>query len=59
MKNRVALTLTDPYTIIVSITFQKLKRLCRFEKAGCRKESRNNAKPKTAPKSKKANKNHF
>jgi hypothetical protein len=34
MKHRVALTLTDPYTTIVSLTFHKLKHLCRFEKGG-------------------------
>jgi hypothetical protein len=34
VKHRVALTLTEPYTTIVSLTFQKLKHLCRFEKGG-------------------------
>jgi predicted ArsR family transcriptional regulator len=34
IKHRVSLTLTDPYTVIVSLTFQKLKHLCRFEKGG-------------------------
>ena len=42
IKQKVALTLTDPYTIIVSLTFQKLKHLCRFEKGGYCKENRRN-----------------
>jgi predicted ArsR family transcriptional regulator len=42
IKQKVALTLTDPYTTIVSLTFQKLKHLCRFEKGGYCKETRRN-----------------
>ena len=42
IKQKVALTLTDPYTTIVSLTFQKLKHLCRFEKGGYCKETRGN-----------------
>jgi DNA-binding Lrp family transcriptional regulator len=34
VKHRVSLTLTDPYTVIVSLTFQKLKHLRRFGKGG-------------------------
>ena len=40
VKHRVALTLTEPYTTIVSLTFQKLKHLCRFEKGGYYKNTR-------------------
>ena len=32
IKQKVALTLTDPHTTIVSLTFQKLNHLCRFKK---------------------------
>jgi predicted ArsR family transcriptional regulator len=42
IKQRVALTLTDSYSIIASLTFQKLKHLCRFEKGGYCKETRRN-----------------
>ena len=42
IKQKAALTLTDPHTIIVSLTFQKLKHLCRFEKGGYCKETRRN-----------------
>ena len=42
IKQKVALTLTEPYTTIVSLTFQKLKHLCRFEKGGYCKETRRN-----------------
>jgi predicted ArsR family transcriptional regulator len=51
IKQKVALTLTDPYTTIVSLTFQKLKHLCRFEKGGYCKETRRNCGLKTALKS--------
>jgi len=34
IRNRVALTITKPYTTIVSLTFQRLRHLCRFEKGG-------------------------
>jgi predicted ArsR family transcriptional regulator len=49
IKQRVALTLTDPYTIIVSLTFQKLKRVCRFEKGGYCKETRRNCWAQNCP----------
>ena len=42
MKRRVILTLEDPYVSIVSMTFQKLKHVCRFEKGGFCKETRRN-----------------
>jgi DNA-binding Lrp family transcriptional regulator len=49
MKNRVALTLTDPYTIIVSLTFQKLRHLCRFEKGGYCKNMRRKCEAQICP----------
>jgi predicted ArsR family transcriptional regulator len=50
MKRRVALTLTDPCTTIVSVTFQKLKHICRFEKGGFCKETRRNCGAQNCPK---------
>jgi predicted ArsR family transcriptional regulator len=58
MKRRVALTLTDPYTAIVSVTFQKLKHICRFEKGGFCKETRRNCGAQNCPQITKANKYH-
>ena len=49
IKQKVALTLTDPYTAIVSLTFQKLKHLCRFEKGGYCKETRRNCGAQNCP----------
>lgn len=41
LRHHIALTLIEPYTTIVSLTFQKLRHLCRFEKGGyCRKTRR-------------------
>jgi predicted ArsR family transcriptional regulator len=49
IKQKVALTLTDPYTTIVSLTFQKLKHLCRFEKGGYCKATRRNCGAQNCP----------
>jgi hypothetical protein len=49
IKHRVNLTLTDPSTTIVSVTFQKLKHLCRFEKGGYCKERRTVCAPQICP----------
>jgi predicted ArsR family transcriptional regulator len=49
IKRRVALTLTDPYTTIVNVTFQKLKHICRFEKCGYCKETRRNCGAQNCP----------
>jgi len=49
MKHRVALTLTDPYTTIVSLTFHKLKQLCRFEKGGYCKNTRRSCGAQNCP----------
>jgi len=41
IRNQATLTITKPYTTIVSLTFQRLKHLCRFEKGGyCKKTKR-------------------
>jgi DNA-binding transcriptional ArsR family regulator len=49
IKQRVSLTLTDPSITIVSVTFQKLKHLCRFEKGGYCKQRRSACAPQTCP----------
>jgi len=49
IKQKVALTLTEPYTTIVSLTFQKLKHLCRFEKGGYCKETSKDCAPQICP----------
>jgi hypothetical protein len=41
IKHKVALIITEPQTIIVSLAFQGLRHLCRFEKGGyCKKVKR-------------------
>jgi predicted ArsR family transcriptional regulator len=49
IKRRVALTLTDPYTTIVSLTLQKLRHLCRFEKGGYCKNMRRKCEAQNCP----------
>ena len=49
VKHRVALTLTEPHTTIVSLTFQKLKHLCRFEKGGHCKNTRRRCEAQNCP----------
>ena len=49
IKQKVALTLTEPYTTIVSLTFQKLKHLCRFEKGEYCKKNRRNCGAQNCP----------
>jgi predicted ArsR family transcriptional regulator len=49
VKNRVAITLTEPYTTIVSLTFQKLKHVCRFEKGGYCKNMRKSCDAQNCP----------
>jgi len=40
-RHKVALTIKEPQTTIVSLTFQGLRHLCRFEKGGyCKKIKR-------------------
>ena len=59
IRNQITLTISNPYTTIVSLTFQRLRHICRFEKGDTARKRREDAKPKTAPKSQKKNKNHF
>jgi predicted ArsR family transcriptional regulator len=41
ISHKVALTIKEPQTTIVSLTFQGLRHLCRFEKGGyCKKVKR-------------------
>jgi hypothetical protein len=45
IRQRVDLVVTEPRTPIVSLTFQKLRRLCRYEKGGYCKKIRNKCTP--------------
>ena len=45
IRQRVDLVVTEPQTTIVSLTFQKLRHLCRFEKGGYCKKIRNKCAP--------------
>jgi len=50
IRNQVTLTITKPYTTIVSLTFQRLKHLCRFEKGGILQENEEKMRsPKLPP----------
>ena len=49
IQNRVALTLTNPYTNIVSPTLQKPRHLCRFEKGGPCKNLRRRREAQNCP----------
>jgi len=49
LSRRVALTLKEPYTAIVSLTFQNLRHLCRFEKGGYCKETRKRCEAQSCP----------
>lgn len=49
MSRKVTLTIAEPQTTIVSLTFQTLKHLCRFEKGGYCKKSQRECKPQNCP----------
>jgi len=49
LRRRVDLTLTEPYTTIVSLTFQKLRHLCRFEKGRYCKKTRKRCEAQNCP----------
>jgi len=51
--------LSHPFVEIVSLPFNRLKHLCRFEKGGYCEQAKKDAKLKTALKSKSKNKNRF
>jgi predicted ArsR family transcriptional regulator len=49
VRHQADLIVTEPYTTIVSLTFQKLRHLCRFEKGGYCKKIRNKCAPQNCP----------
>jgi DNA-binding HxlR family transcriptional regulator len=49
IKQRVDLVVTEPQTTIVSLTFQKLRHPCRYEKGGYCKKIRNKCVPQNCP----------
>jgi len=49
IRNKVSLTLTEPQTTIVSLTFQGLRHLCRFEKGGYCKKTKRNCEAQNCP----------
>jgi hypothetical protein len=49
LKAKVALSPEDSYISPVTIPFRKLRHLCRFEKAGCRKEFMNKCEVQNCP----------
>ncbi len=51
IRRRVTLTIKEPQTTIVSLTFQGLKHLCRYEKGGYCKKTERKCEAKTVPKS--------
>jgi len=49
IRHQVAVTLTEPQTTIVSLTFQKMRHLCRFEKGGYCKRTRRRCEAQNCP----------
>jgi len=49
LRRHITLTLTKPYAAIVSLTFQKLRHLCRFEKGGYCKKARRRCESQNCP----------
>ena len=49
LRHRIDLTITEPYTTIVSLTFQKLQHLCRFEKGRYCKKTRRKCEAQNCP----------
>jgi len=49
VRQRVDQIITDPYTTIVSLTFQKLRHLCRYEKGGYCKKLRKGCASQNCP----------
>jgi len=49
LRRQVDLTVTEPYTTIVSLTFQKLRHLCRFEKGRYCKKTRRRCEAQSCP----------
>jgi DNA-binding transcriptional ArsR family regulator len=49
ISHKIALTIKEPQTIIVSLTFQGLRHLCRFEKGGYCKKAKRKCEAKNCP----------
>jgi predicted ArsR family transcriptional regulator len=49
LKAKVALSPADSYISPVTISFRKLRHLCRFEKGGYCKEAKKNCAPQNCP----------
>ncbi|MFH0848787.1 MAG: hypothetical protein V1857_04735 [archaeon] len=49
LKQHVNLTLTEPYTSLVTLTFTKLKQICKHSKGGFCKAKRGNCASHTCP----------
>jgi predicted ArsR family transcriptional regulator len=49
VRHQADLIVTEPYTTIVSLTFQKLRHLCRFEKGGYCKKIKDRCTPQNCP----------
>jgi predicted transcriptional regulator len=49
IRQKVVLTIKEPQTTIVSLTFQGLRHLCRFEKGGYCKEEKTSCSPQNCP----------
>jgi predicted ArsR family transcriptional regulator len=49
VKRQVSLALSDPFTEVVSITFSRLRHLCRFEKGGYCKNMRTKCEAQICP----------
>jgi hypothetical protein len=59
ISHKISLTFKESQTTIVSLIFQGLRHLCRFEKADTARKLNENAKPKTAPNPKRRMKTIF
>jgi hypothetical protein len=53
IRQRVDLVVTEPQTTIVSLAFQKLRHLCRFEKGGYCKQAKKRCEAQSGPQIKK------
>ena len=49
LKQHVNLTLKEPYTSLVTLTFNKLKQICKHNKGGYCKTNKKNCSPYTCP----------
>jgi hypothetical protein len=47
--SEVSLALSDPFTEVVSITFSRLRHLCRFEKGGYCKKIKKRCEAQSCP----------